>query len=183
MPAVGKAEVACGRERGNMGEYWIGLLTLSLLCAVMEILVPGEENGVAKHLHLLCAVCLLCVLVQPFGRLLTELRELPSRLGDWLTEAEEGAAEEYRQRWEQEKNDLEGGYAGQYAEELLREAVCEKFSLSTADCRLEIVWGEDGRTPEQVRVALSGQAIWCPTHELERFVQEMLDCPCTVWLE
>lgn len=165
-----------------MRNYLMGLLVLALCCAVVELLSPaGEGNGIGKHVKLMSALCLLCVLTQPLTQLLREGATLPERLQGWVDGISPGdgeSDEQYAERWEEECERLDVSLAAETVAELLE----TEFGLAAADCRVELILSESN-TISKVRVALSGQAIWVNTHEMETYIERMLGCPSMIYIE
>ena len=71
-----------------MKTYLMSLLGAALLSILVSHLSPeGERGGIAKHVHLLSSLLLICVLLAPVQRLIDTL---PSLLeGEWLTQTED----------------------------------------------------------------------------------------------
>mgnify|MGYP004627279535 CR=1 FL=1 len=168
-----------------MREYLLGLFALSLLCAAVEWLAPsGEGGGITGHIRLMGALCLLCTLIQPLLWLAREWETLPSRVGAWFDEVQgegtSGADEEY---WTRRYREESESWSVAWAEEEIAAMLCEKFSLARGDCTVTVTLGEGGGTLCEVRVALSGRAIWCDTHAMEAWVRETFGCDAVTYIK
>lgn len=163
-----------------MQQYLMGLFTLALCCAVVELLAPaGEGGGIARHIKLMSALCLLCTLTAPLISLLQNSDAWSDLLEDWLegwTETEENT-QQWQDRWQAESEALDITYA----EQVVAEMICTKFALETKDVHLELV--ADGATVSEVRVALSGKAIWVDTHRIEAYIKETFGWQSTIYME
>lgn len=163
-----------------MTQYLMGLFTLALCCAVVELLAPaGEGGGIARHIKLMSALCLLCTLISPLISLLQDGGELPRIWEDWLaqwTDTDEDA-EEWKDRWQAESEELDIAYAQQMVADMIR----EEFGLEASSVRVELV--VDVETVREARVALSGKAIWVDTHRMEAYVHDTFGWQSTVYIE
>lgn len=165
-----------------MKQYLMGLFALATCCAVVELLTPeGEGGGIARHIRLMSGLCLLCVALSPLVAWLEQGRSpigaLSSALDDWLSQ---GEAEEmsFEKRWREQSEQLDLSMAA----EMVAEMIEEKFDLADSDCRVTLTVDDDGALCE-VRVALTGRAIWVNTQEVQAVIREVLGCESTVYLE
>lgn len=164
-----------------MKEYIVSLFAAALVAALIGVLSPeGEGGGISKHMRLLTALFLLCVIVAPIGGLIGTLEgvldgteSLPGVEGD----AEEGYREEL-------ENALSSA-AKPYFANLLIEAVKKEFSIPDGEVRCAIRWrdGEGSATPERISIILSGSSIWRDPSEIEKFVRERVGCECVTAIE
>lgn len=164
-----------------MKQYLMGLFVLAVCCAVVELLSPeGEGGGIARHIRLMSGLCLLCVALSPLAAWLesgeTPFDALSSALDGWLSQSEEETS--FEQRWKEQSEQLDLNMAGAMVEEMLE----ERFDLSASDCRVTLAVGRDGVLSE-VRVALTGRAIWVNTKHLQDYIRQALGCESTVYIE
>ncbi|MBE6620620.1 MAG: hypothetical protein E7625_04580 [Ruminococcaceae bacterium] len=166
-----------------MNEYFMGLLALCVCICVVELLTPaGEGEGIARHLKLLCAICLLVTMISPLIRLLQGGESLPRRLDAWLSEWLEGneeKKEEYGALWEERWEDMDVSYA----EAAIASLLSQRFSVSDQEIRVKVTVNEDGTAIREVRVALSGKAIWINTHEMEDYIRNTLGSESSIFIE
>lgn len=166
-----------------MKEYFMGLLALCICICVVELLAPaGEGEGIARHLKLLCAICLLATMISPLIRLLQGGESFPRRLDSWLSEWLEGSEEkkeEYGAIWEEQWEQMDLSYA----EAAITSMLSQRFSVSEQEIRVRVTVNEDGTAIREVRVALSGKAIWLNTHEMEDYIRNTLGCESSIFIE
>ncbi|MBR2621305.1 MAG: stage III sporulation protein AF [Clostridia bacterium] len=166
-----------------MREYIIGLFALALCCAIVELLTPeGEGGGIARHIKLMTGLCLLCVLVTPLVSLVRMGADLPARLEEALSDwpaIKEQADQEFTDRWQEEYEQMDATLASQTIAHMLQ----ERFSVASGDVSVEVRLDENQSHIAQIRIALSGRAIWLNTHEIERFIVETFDCECIIYME
>ena len=163
-----------------MKQYLMGLFALAICCGVVEQLFEGGALG--KHLKLMSALSLLCVLISPVSALLQEGVRLPSLLSDWtdrwLTSGEQEGTD-YEERWEQEGERLDVAYA----EQTVARMVEEQFSLSSGECQVRIQLGSDGQSIERMHVGLSGSAIWANSHQIKNDLSQAFGCLVEIYVE
>ncbi|MBR3894086.1 MAG: hypothetical protein IKJ35_02950 [Clostridia bacterium] len=164
-----------------MKTYLLTLITTAFAVTLAGMLSPrGEGGGIAKHLKLLGALLLVCVLISPLSGIIEGLRAFANGEID-LSWTEDKDSEDYRE-------DLQGtldGASRQYVCEMLTQTLEQRFSVSRGEIRCAIQWSEKENTPRpsHVSVILSGQAIWKSPKEIETFVTELLGCGCSVAIE
>lgn len=166
-----------------MRGYVIGLFGLAVCCALVELFSPeGEGGGISRHVKMLSGVCLLLVLWTPLSALLRGGGDLPERLANaienWLSEGEE-RQEDFSQIWqgEQERLDL------MYASETIKQLLIDRFEISDEDITVQVETDETGERMSLVRIALRGQAIWRDTHQMQSYLNEILQCESMIYLE
>jgi hypothetical protein len=165
-----------------MQQYLMGLFTLALCCAVVELLAPaGEGGGIARHIKLLSALCLLCTLISPLISLLQNGGELPKIWEDWFKEWTDTDEEikEWEDRWQEESEGLDIAYAQLMVADMIR----EEFGLEASDVRVELLLDEEEGSVKEARVALTGKAIWVDTHRMEAYIKDTFGWQGTIYLE
>jgi hypothetical protein len=165
-----------------MQQYLMGLFTLALCCAVVELLAPaGEGGGIARHIKLLSALCLLCTLISPLISLLQNGGELPKIWEDWFKEWTDTDEEikEWEDRWQEESEGLDIAYAQLLVADMIR----EEFGLEASDVRVELLLDEEEGSVKEARVALTGKAIWVDTHRMEAYIKDTFGWQGTIYLE
>lgn len=160
-----------------MQAYLMQILTMSLLCGLIEQLSPaGEREGLRRAVRLVTAICLLCLMVAPLrqaGACLTSFD-----LGAWARERESEAQEEYEGLMEEK--------LGAVSQERLRVELLtmleEQFEIGTEDCTLTVVFDESAETTtvREVWISLHGKAVLRDPRTVEAAVEAVLGCPCTV---
>ena len=162
-----------------MRELLMRVLTVSLLCGLLELMTPvGEREGLRRAVRLLSALFLLGVLLQPLssiGEAIFRL-DLGSPARQWETES--GAKYE---DWMEEK--LTAATSAQLEEDLY--ALLEsELGVSREDCRITVGTESDGEglRVSHVWIALRGEAVLIDPRRIETRVTEAVGCPCTVSL-
>lgn len=165
-----------------MKQYLMSLFVLALCCAVVELLSPeGEGGGIARHIRLLVGLCLLCVAIAPLTAYVAQgispLEALEGAVDEWLDKSEH-SGEDFEARWEEQSEALDLTVAAETVAEMIE----EHFSLAAADCRVSLTTDGQGELVE-VRVALTGRAIWTDARAIQEMIDELLGCGCTVYIE
>ncbi len=165
-----------------MTQYLMGLFVLGLCCAAVELLAPaGEGGGIARHIKLMSALCLLCVLISPVTTLLRDGESIKDRLENWVSQWTDGQemTEDFADRWQTESERLDAAYAG----ELIAQMLESEFEIAASDVRVELVLAQSGETIDEIRVALTGRAIWVDTHKMEAYIHDTFGCDATIYIE
>ena len=165
-----------------MTQYLMGLFVLGLCCAAVELLAPaGEGGGIGRHIKLMSALCLLCVLISPVTALLRDGESIKDRLQHWVSQwaDEEQTTQDFENRWQTESEQLDVVYAEQLIAEMLR----DEFAIAASDLGIEIVLSPSRDAIDQLRVALTGRAIWTDTHKMETYIHNTFGCDVTIYIE
>lgn len=160
-----------------MQQYLIQILTVSLLCGLIEHLTPaGEREGLRRAVRLLTALCLLCLMIAPLRRVRDFFTSFD--LGAWAWELESGAQEEYERLMEEK---LTAVTREQLRKELLT-MLSEQFDIGADDCTLTLEFDETAETTtvRQVWISLHGKAVLRDPRAIEAAVEDALGCECTV---
>ena len=163
-----------------MRQYLMGLFILALCCAVVELLAPaGEGGGIARHIKLMSALCLLCTLSVPLISLLQGSARWSEVVENWLahwTDTEEDT-EQWEDRWRAESEGLDIAYA----EQAVAEMICAEFGLQSKDIQVELI--VKAQTVNEARVALSGRAIWVDPHRMEEYMKDTFGWQSTIYIK
>ncbi|MBQ9797043.1 MAG: hypothetical protein IJW50_04910 [Clostridia bacterium] len=163
-----------------MEAYIISLIATSLIASLVGILTPKGDGGIAKHLRLLTALFLICVLISPVKEVIRRIAEFAD--GNWeYIWKNESMEESYRE----ELNESLQGASKDYFLQMLLQTLEQEFALESGTVRCRVEWneGESDLRPTHVTVVLSGTSIWKDPHAIEAYVTELLDCACAVAIE
>ena len=154
-----------------MGGALAGLFAVCLSAALLDLLSPGDrDKGVRQGLHLLVALAVLLLLLQPFLGFLRTADEVPAPFLENETQRDEyetifrstvtaAAAEELR--------------AGLYR------LLAEDYGIDKAQARLALSFDGDGALT-RVQVFLSGKALLRDPDALAADLAEKLGCQVEV---
>ena len=164
-----------------MKTYLMSLLGAALLSILVSHLSPeGERGGIAKHVHLLSSLLLICVLLAPVQRLIDTL---PSLLeGEWLTQTENARDDTiYREQLQEAIKKS----SADYFTDMLAKTLCDEFSISQEELWCRVLWDPTASelTPTGVTVVLSGRAVWQDPAKIRATVEALVKCPCDVVIE
>lgn len=159
-----------------MTAYIISLVSASIAVALISILSPeGSGGGIAKHIRLLSALFLICVLIAPVGKFIGGLRDLAN--GDFsLPQIDLPNEEDGNLQMQDALDDA----SKKYFLDSLTILLLQEFSIQEGDLSCKAVWTErDGQAvPKKITVILSGSAIWKDPNKIQSFVSELLGCEC-----
>lgn len=159
-----------------MKGYLYALLLVSLATAVAGLLSPeGEKGGILKHVRLLSALLLVCVLILPIRSGIAYLFALQNEdvtLPDWAEPPADGESAL------QDRLDL---VSKEYFTQNLTQTLEQEFAITSGEVRCIIRWEDDA--PSLVTVVLSGKAVWKDPYAIEAFVESLLACECQSAIE
>ena len=160
-----------------MQAYLISLFIASLVGALIGILSP--EGGMAKHVRLVTALVLICILISPLGDVIGALQDFASGSLDFPST--ENNTDDYLEQLGNATDEASKSYFAQ----MLTETLEEQFSMPTGTVRCQIAWIKTGDilSPSRVTVVMSGASIWKNPHEIKDFVEELLGCECVTAIE
>lgn len=160
-----------------MKDYLYALLTVSLAAALAGILSPeGEKGGILKHIRLLSALLLICVLILPLQSgisYLIALQEEKIALPEWLEAPVESSQPELQEQLDQ--------LSKEYFSQTLTARLEAQFAIATGEVRCIVKWEND--SPVLITVVLSGKAIWKDPEAIENFVSGLVGCECQSAIE
>lgn len=165
-----------------MTQYLMGLFALAVCCAAVELLAPaGEGGGIGRHIKLMSALCLLCVLIAPMTSLVQNGEDIRQGLEHWISQwaDEEQATENFTQQWQEQLEQMDTAYAGELVAQMLQ----SKFGLAVSDVRVTLTIDQTGKNIEEMRVALTGRAIWADTHAMDAYIRDSFGCKSTIYIE
>ena len=161
-----------------MQAYFISLLTTALVGILIGMLCP--DGGLAKHVRLLSALVLVCVLISPLKGAIEALRNFAEN-GIELPIGDSTQSEDLRNQFSEATDEASKSYFTQ----MLTETLEKEFSMPTGTVRCSIIWKKSGEqlSPSRITVILSGSSIWKNPHEIETFVTTLLECECVTAIE
>lgn len=153
-----------------MQVYVIRILTMSLLCSLVEMLAPiGEREGLRRMVRLAAALCLLCLMIEPLREVRDALKAFD--LGAWAAGMEREAEEDYARLMEEKLTAV----SREQVETIVGELLEEKFAVSGEECTVTVDWES-----KRVWISLRGRALLRDPREIEAAIEERLACSCTV---
>ena len=149
----------------------LSLFAVCLSAALLDLLSPGDGNkGLRRGLHLLTALAVLLLLLQPF---LAFLRDAPDNVAEWTqNEAERG---DFEAVFDQT---VTAAAAGQLREGLYR-LLKEEHGIAEEDARIVLSFDGSGALA-RVQIFLSGRALVRDPDALERDLGARFDCQVEV---
>ncbi len=160
-----------------MREFVLRILTLSLLCGLIEQLTPaGEREGLRRAVRLLAGLFVLICMLTPLSRV--DGTALLTRIGAWARELEQDAQTEYEKLMEEK---LTVGTTAQLEEELYG-LLERQLDISRTECTVQIKTDREGDALllSHVWVTVQGKAVLTDPRAIETLIEERLECPCTV---
>jgi hypothetical protein len=156
--------------------YIVSIVALSIFASAVILLSPeGKNGGIAKHLRLLSALCLLAVITDP---LLSFVKKLSSPSTEDLTHILiEGVGES-----DAEDIFLESisDFSASSLQNELERLICLNFGIDKSDISVSTAHTKtsDGISFSSVTVKISGMAILKDPRDIENYVTELTGLPC-----
>ena len=156
-----------------MKEYLMTLSGVMILSTLISTVCA--EGNLKKYVRLLCSLCLLCALISPLFRLLSEGEFDPVTLWE---DAVEGEESDYDDIYHQALIENQVSYA----EKLMKKQLSEEFELGegTFDVRMETVSENGTAHVECVTLVLRDSAIFADPTKLAEYINETQKCECIV---
>ena len=161
-----------------MNGYIYSIVCIAAAGGIVCILSPS--SGIKKHLRLVCALCLLCVMISPVSNFLNSIRDFFDGEGSELFETDENG--ELRDTYESIYNKyLEGGYSDNVGE-AVKDILYENLGVSKENCRVSVQFADndsDGmREPSKITVILSGKEALRDPSTVKELLSNVFECDC-----
>ena len=160
-----------------MRELLIKLMSVSLLCGMIEMLTPaGEREGLRRGVRLLTGLFLLSVMLTPLAR--ADPRAWLREWGEWARAAEREAEQELEARMTEK---LTAGTLAQLQEEIY-DLLERRMAVAREDCTvmMETAQGAEGIELVHIRISLRSKAVMKDPRQIESLIEETVGCACTV---
>lgn len=156
-----------------MGEYFLTLLCVALLCGGINLLAP--DGTLKSSLRTVTAICFLCATVSPIASTVTEQGLDPS---EWLDELIYYEEENYVEIYNQNLINV----GEEQAAELVKHEILSRFSLSPNAIDVFVLFEVENEIAElgSVRLLLRDDGVLIDPRTLISFVEERYGCSCTV---
>ena len=149
----------------------LALFAVCLSAALLDLLSPGEgDRGLKRGLHLLSALAVLLLLLQPFFAF---LREAPEKIGQMTQNEEE------RGEFETIFNTTLTSAAAEELRAGLYRILATDYEIAKEQARIVLSFDADGSLA-RVQIFLSGSALLQDPDALARDLGEKLNCQVEV---
>ena len=167
-----------------MREYIFSVLCMAAIGGVAIMIAPdGIRSGLKKHVKLVCALCLLCVMIAPVSRLMDVINDGFNEISPEGPNDGNGLQSMYESIYE---DNLELGF-GEGIGELVKDKLFERFSIPRDSCRVAVSFkdgdGDGFREPSKITVILSGTSIFKEPRAIESYVAGVFGCECSCAIE
>ena len=166
-----------------MKAYLLTLIATAVAVTLVGLLTPeGERGGLSKHIGLLSALCVVCVLIAPLGNAFDAIRTALD--GELILPWEDADEESEGPQREQLQAALDEAGCN-YFTEMLTQTLEQEFSIKAGEVRCVTFWNNDSENlrPEKITVLLSGSAIWKDAGAIEAYVTNLVGCECVSTVE
>ncbi len=160
----------------SVGEYFMSVVTSSVIAALVGMLYPDDKGGVKKTLEVCISLFLLCVIIAPIGSLISRAKAdidiggLELELPDIDASADSAIFASLANAGREE------------IEKILHRSICERLDIAEDELWVNAKVSADGEgiVIEKVTVWLYGKAMWSDPRALQELVAEYTDAECMI---
>ena len=158
-----------------MQEYLLKIIGIS--CVISAVCMITPQNG-RKYTKLVCTLSLLCVILSPLSD--NSLWDLSDKLSVGMLDGEQG--ENAESIYEEIYNNTISRANEEKICVALKELMARDIGLSLEDFDVEVVTATDKGYIEvaQARVILRGSAVSHNPYEIIAYLEDMLECECSI---
>ena len=162
-----------------MNGYIYSIVCIAAAGGIVSIISPS--SGIKKHLKLVCALCLLCVMIAPISNFISGMRDFfESDSSEFFgtSDIESELRDKYESIYDKY---LEGGY-GDSVGEAVKAILYEEKGVAKENCRVSVQFadndGDGAREPSKITVILSGKDVFRDPEDIKELVSEIFECEC-----
>lgn len=155
--------------------YILSIVGAALLCAVVTSLSPdGKNGGIVKHVRLLAALALLCVIVGPALSFVKTL--VNADFNSYISVPTDDLYSSSEKLFAEKLSEMNA--AG--LENEIEKCLASEFDINVNDMsvRAEYEASGDGVRFTRILVTLSGKAMFQNPHKIEDYVKTVTGLPC-----
>ena len=157
----------------SIGEYFMSVVTSSVIAALVSMLCHDERSGIKKSLELCVSLFLLCVIIAPIGTLISDAKE---RIDVELSLPEIDISTDasiFHSLAEVSKADIE---------RILHDSICERLRINESDLEVEadVEANEEGVSIGRIVLRLYGSARWSDPREIREVISRYTDAECII---
>ncbi len=158
-----------------MREYFVGIISVVFLGGMIVTIMPS--GATQKYLRLLCGLSVMACMVMPVFSLFTE-RNTGIDNWDALNGFDSGDELEYVEIY---NNSLKNAVADN-AENALKNDIIREFSAryDDIDVEIEVSASSDEIYILSVWLKIHPSGVLLDPHEIKKYLEDRLQCPCTV---
>ncbi|MBE6596125.1 MAG: hypothetical protein E7641_00500 [Ruminococcaceae bacterium] len=155
-----------------MKEYILGVILLSLVCSLFELVAPeGTGGGIKKHIRLVASLCVFCFSIAPLYGFICELGESEMFEYSGDDEAENVYEEIYNKNLSLETEES--------VEDGCLDILTSEFDLGEEDIDVEIVLSKE-LLVEYAALVIHPSAISRDPHPIADRLSELLEIECRI---
>ncbi len=156
----------------NLGNYFLGIVTFSVVINLIGMIYPNDKSGVRQALDICLSLCLLCAVIAPIGGMVARAKDNISLENFELPEVNVDA--------ERSVMTLLAKESEKEIEDKLFDLLSSEFGEDDMEIDADVVASEDGVVIECVKVYLYGGGILIDPRDLSAAVVRYTDAQCRV---
>lgn len=156
----------------SLGNYFLGIVTFSVVINLIGMLYPSDKNGVRQALDICLSLCLLCAIIAPIGGMVAQAKDNISPDDFELPEINVEAGKSIISILAKE-SEIE-------IEEKLFYLLSAEFGEEDMEIDADIVASENGVVIECVKVYLYGGGLLIDPRDVSVAVARYTDAECRI---
>ncbi len=161
-----------------MKEYVITLISVSIICGIVQTLAPESAgDGLRKYVKLASSLCLLCMILTPVLTFVREVRGNGVDIGEkWFD------GEDIEERYEEVYHESIGQYTAAELEEICEAEVSEEFGIERKifDITVLVVSGNENLDVDGAVLSLHKTTDKNDPRDIAEYISSMLRCECEI---
>lgn len=156
----------------NLGNYFLGIVTFSVVINLIGMIYPNDKSGVRQALDICLSLSLLCAVIAPIGGMVARAKDNISLENFELPEVNIDA--------ERSVMTLLAKESEKEIEDKLFDLLSSEFGEDDMEIDADVVASEDGVVIECVKVYLYGGGILIDPRDVSASVARYTDAQCRV---
>ena len=161
-----------------MKEYVITLISVSIICGIVQTLAPESTgDGLRKYVKLASTLCLLCIIIAPVSSLMREVSENGSALGEGWFDGEEMA-----EKYEEVYKESIVKYSAAELEDICENEVVKRFGIdrNIFDISVFAVSENEYLNVDRVILSLYKTTDQNDPRDIAEYLSSLLECECEI---
>lgn len=157
----------------SIGEYFMSVVTSSVIAALVLMLCPDERGGIKKSLELCVSLFLLCVIIAPISSLITDAKDKID-IDISVPEIDISA--------DASIFDSLAKASADEIERILHDSVCEGVGIDCSDLEVDadVTANGEGVIIDRIVLRLYGSARWSDPREIREVIAHFTDAECII---
>lgn len=161
--------------------YLLGVIIISVAIGLFEVMV-SDMHGLRGYIRGIGLLCILVVALSPLAQALSDINDnFFEDIKNSIIDGVVGSDEDYSEMLnEYLKSFSENSYKSE-----IKRILKEKFDISEEECfvELESEFSDDTMSVTEIRILLTGNAIFKNPYNIEDYFKNLAGCECQVLIK